>query len=361
MTGHAAPLPDSRSKFRAGQGGQVTKESIAAGLNEAVQYLPGAEIRGDEVWIDGAVRVRFTPVDPSQHGAVARFHYVPHTDSAQVFIDVGARPQDVARGLVHELAEVQTLYRHPEREEATQSLWLGSEGTTLNPHDIGRLAELRLLLGRYAKLSPLQQKRSDEAREIAVLVESLGLTRRLDMLDDQTRTAYEAYRAAKRKNGLALLTRMAGADFVTNSDAFQRGQTSLAALTEFNDGQIRMKATEGGTVERPVFLIKELHHVVGEEGPKGPELREENTQSENLDRSFATLMASLFAAGRAQALKDPGQQTFAIEALTVNECLRDIAHRFGGLVSRSGHDNRPGWEITIEFSREELLAGLDED
>jgi hypothetical protein len=116
--------------------GRGERQTFAAAADGSVTV----SVNGKEV------RVQFVVGEPTSQ--VATHNYEEGANVVTVTISGQARPRDLARATAHELAEIATLIEQPMLNRAGV-LKPGSKAgavTELSAHDIGRKAELRVLL-----------------------------------------------------------------------------------------------------------------------------------------------------------------------------------------------------------------------
>jgi len=131
----------------------ATRGAIDAAIPRLADML-GGQVGGDGSSIDltlpdggtVAVHVVMRQDDGGQHSSVASFEI--HGDVAVVHLSPGAQSDHVERALAHEMAEIRDIMRRRragEHVEGTTALAEGSQARELSPHDLGRVAELRVL------------------------------------------------------------------------------------------------------------------------------------------------------------------------------------------------------------------------
>jgi len=116
----------------------------------------------------GAVRVKFELMEAGQD--VARHNYKKGDAVCTVYVSVKAREADVTRAIAHELAEIQGVASGIAINRPAMRVGSTSEG--LDAHDIGRKAEIQVLLYQ-AERAP-EDARSDQAAELRSLIQHLG-------------------------------------------------------------------------------------------------------------------------------------------------------------------------------------------
>jgi hypothetical protein len=114
------------------------------------------------------VTVRFAIGTPTS--SVAHHSYVPGATDVTVTVSSQARPQDLARAAAHELAEVHALMSKPGMQRAGK-LHPGSTATDLGAHDVGRKAEIEVLVD---ELTTQPARRADVMHELKRVIEHLG-------------------------------------------------------------------------------------------------------------------------------------------------------------------------------------------
>lgn len=104
--------------------------------------------------------------------AVATHTYKPGATRARITVSEQARPEDLTRAIAHELEEIHALMADENRSLSdTPALAKGSKSTDLSHHDLGRRAELRVLLH---ELEYQPARKADISSEVRTLVEHLG-------------------------------------------------------------------------------------------------------------------------------------------------------------------------------------------
>src|SRR5262249_34868455 len=114
--------------------------------------------------------IRFEVVDSMSD--VARHTYKHGDNKAWIEVSEHARPEDLTRAMAHEIAEIIALMYDGSRGVTDPAaLAKGSSATELSHHDLGRKAELEVLL---YELDNQPARRADILKEIRALVEHLG-------------------------------------------------------------------------------------------------------------------------------------------------------------------------------------------
>jgi hypothetical protein len=103
---------------------------------------------------------------------VATHTYKYGATRARITISEQARPEDLTRAIAHELAEIHALMTDGSRSPGdSAALTKGSKSADLSHHDLGRKAEIQVLLYEFDNQPA---RRADIASEITKLVENLG-------------------------------------------------------------------------------------------------------------------------------------------------------------------------------------------
>ena len=117
----------------------------------------------------GALRVKFELMPATSD--VARHNYAGGGQKvATVYVSSEAREADLVRAVAHELAEIQAIAAGGGGGSA---LHPGSTSTDLNPHDIGRKAEIGVLSYQAERLP--KDQRTEQINELTALLKSLGI------------------------------------------------------------------------------------------------------------------------------------------------------------------------------------------
>ena len=182
----------------------ISPELVVQHAQHAVSILDGVE--GSFLSIGGngmpivSVGPQFCEIDVVVGDAtrdVATHTYRHGSTRARITVSEEARPEDLTRAIAHELAEIHALMLDENRSaSATPALTKGSKSDDLSHHDLGRKAELRVLL---YELDSHPARRNDVLNEIDALLDHLGL--------DKTRIDRDA--RAKRLLGEDLVREIA--------------------------------------------------------------------------------------------------------------------------------------------------------
>jgi hypothetical protein len=114
-----------------------------------------------------SVRVKFEPMAAGDDVARHNYRKGQTARTCTVFVSEKARPQDLTRAIAHELAEVQSIAAGA--EVGKSAMRRGSTSEELDAHDVGRKAEVQVLLYQ-AERAPT----GDTATELEALVTHLG-------------------------------------------------------------------------------------------------------------------------------------------------------------------------------------------
>lgn len=113
------------------------------------------------------LRVKFEPMTAGDDVARHNYRAGQAERTCTVFVSEKARPEDLTRAIAHELAEVQSIAAGAKL--ATPAMQRGSTSEQLDAHDVGRKAEVQVLLYQ-AERAPT----GDTATELQALVTHLG-------------------------------------------------------------------------------------------------------------------------------------------------------------------------------------------
>ena len=122
------------------------------------------------ITVPGAKNIRVTFELMPARSDVANHDFKVGDTDAIVRISEQARLEDVTRAIAHELAEIQGLASGA--PSGAPAMRPGSEGTELTHHDLGRRAEVEILLYQLDNVSPAA--RTDVVHELTALLEHLG-------------------------------------------------------------------------------------------------------------------------------------------------------------------------------------------
>jgi Domain of unknown function (DUF4157) len=215
---HAAEeVPGSNFKGQNPGAAPVKLEQVMTAVDEAAlilnfdapkTYGPRYQRVGSTVTFSEGSKymvVKFRVGEPST--GPAQHNYVDGANEVTVTVSREARPQDLRRALAHELAELNSYVVEPtrNREGALHETSKVSDQKLLAGHDVGRVAELRVLLHELAYATT---RTAEVHTEINKLVEHLGFDPNTFGQDPRARNifgqelmarAYEYKYAAKKR------------------------------------------------------------------------------------------------------------------------------------------------------------------
>jgi hypothetical protein len=177
---HEVPNSSFTGQAPAGQQRRTIElEEVEHHARSAVTILDGLTKKYFAYAHDGAImvsagpewcRIGFEVVEAMSD--VARHTYKHGANKAWIEVSEHARPEDLARAIAHELSEIVVLMESRARSASDPAaLTRGSKATDLSHHDVGRKAELQVLL---YELESQPARREDILKEISALVDHLG-------------------------------------------------------------------------------------------------------------------------------------------------------------------------------------------
>lgn len=192
LLGHASPV-HADSRFRGDQvpGGTIGEQQILAPAVRSVVRPLGLSVDGRPPGVDlgGGQRVTFRVADPAHEPAgfltevgVNAAFYLPRSggEGYDVYVSSQLHPDDVARAVAHELAEIRFVESRrasgsssPRSEVESGALVRGLDPTeVLTGHDVGRVAEAAFLIDQ---LQAGVGERDVLQRELDLLLDETGL------------------------------------------------------------------------------------------------------------------------------------------------------------------------------------------
>jgi hypothetical protein len=191
----AHAVPNARFSGLATQGdpkAKLTPEQAIERAHHAVTILDGVDGQslsidaGGNVWV--SVGAEYCLVDITVGDAmadVAQHTYTRGKKHARIKISEHARLEDVTRAVAHELAEIRALMADATLQVTDQpALAKGSKADRMQHHDLGRRAELEILL---YELESQPARRAEIVDEIAKLIDHLGLDKNKIAADARAR------------------------------------------------------------------------------------------------------------------------------------------------------------------------------
>jgi hypothetical protein len=185
VAGASGAVPDSR--YSGDSAGRRNAHNVQAGVVEAMPKLSRHFDEGrvtataDGLRIDAGgttrdVRVEVVPTSQLTTSTdVANFDL--STSPAVIRVSERASKADVERALAHEVAEMMSVLdtqAGTTQRSATDSLASDSTPTTLSHHDVGRVAELRVLMSDLEGGS--RRTKAETEAEVDALIRHLGIT-----------------------------------------------------------------------------------------------------------------------------------------------------------------------------------------
>jgi hypothetical protein len=185
--GAAQSVPGSQFVGTGAGRGTVSVEEMQANAEHAVTLLNGAakavkhsqsaadpffmSLGTGEIMVTDPngtnVRVKFEPMTGGDDVARHNYRAGQSERTCTVFVSEKARPEDLTRAIAHELAEIQSIAAGA--KVGQPAMRQGSTSDELDAHDVGRKAEVQVLLYQ-AERSPTV----DTATELEALVTHLG-------------------------------------------------------------------------------------------------------------------------------------------------------------------------------------------
>lgn len=177
---HEVPSSSFTGQAPAGQQRRrIDRKDVEHHARSAVTILDGIANKYFAYAHDGAImvssgpewcRIGFEVVEAMSD--VARHTYKHGANKAWIEVSEHARPEDLTRAIAHELSEIVALMESRARSASDPAaLARGSKATDLSHHDLGRKAELQVLL---YELESQPARREDILKEIGALVDHLG-------------------------------------------------------------------------------------------------------------------------------------------------------------------------------------------
>lgn len=182
---HAAEeVPGSGFKGQNPGAPPVTIEQVQTAADEAMAILNYDTRKVGQRFARSGGKIYITETNGSRQMVVslrvgepstgpARHNYVDGANEVIVTVSREARPQDLRRALAHELAELHAIVDNParNRDGALHEHARPTSQDQLAAHDVGRVAELRVLL---YELVHAPARKSEVQHEITKLIEHLG-------------------------------------------------------------------------------------------------------------------------------------------------------------------------------------------
>lgn len=171
---------------------KITTKQAVERAHDAVTILDGTKQEflsidsGGNIWISVGGEHCLIDITVGEAMADAAQHTYTHGNKhARIKISEHARPDDVTRAVAHELAEIRGLMRDATLKLTdTPSLTKGSAADKMQHHDLGRQAELEILL---YELESQPARRAEILDEIERLVAHLGLEKSTIAADPRAR------------------------------------------------------------------------------------------------------------------------------------------------------------------------------
>ncbi|MEO8336952.1 MAG: DUF4157 domain-containing protein [bacterium] len=193
----ASAVPDSGFTGRTPAGevrNPFTIKQVHVGAEQAAMILNRGSKNAFHAQPDGSVmignvKVTFAIGIPEANGNVAAHTYVAGATDVTVTISSQARGQDLTRAVAHELAEIHAMVKDPTLPRGGK-LKPGTAETSLGAHDIGRKAELEVLID---ELTTQPGRSADVMHELTKLIEVLGFDMKTVTTDARARKVLGKY------------------------------------------------------------------------------------------------------------------------------------------------------------------------